>query len=104
MTVIILSLLACALAVGAKFMASISLLKALALFLGLEGTALLASALSPPHNEMDVAKEKNIFKKILWWFGEGKSLAYPIRYNPVYFYGGMVCLAVSMTLSAIAVQ
>jgi hypothetical protein len=100
MTAIILSLLAVLLTVVVKWYAGISVLKAVALFFGLEGTLLLASALSPPHGDME-EMPKGILKKFLWPFTDGRRLAYPIRYNPVFFYGGLVFLAASFVLSAI---
>lgn len=48
MLVMVLTIAAVILAVAAKFVASVAAIKAVTLFLGLEGTALLASALFPP--------------------------------------------------------
>ena len=97
----VLTLVAGFVAVAVKFVASVATIKAVALFLGLEGTALLASALSPPRDQMKVDRPKGILKMVLWQFTEGRKLNYPIHYNPVFFYGGLAALALSMVLSTI---
>ncbi|MBI1990885.1 MAG: hypothetical protein HYS65_14420 [Betaproteobacteria bacterium] len=96
----VLTLIAVFLTMAVWYYASISVLKAITLFLGLEGTVFLASALSPPHGEME-EMPKGFLKMLLWSFTDGRDLAYPTRYNPVFFYGGLVFLAVSFVLSAI---
>ena len=96
----VLTVIAVFLTIAVWSYASISALKAVALFFGLEGTVLLASALSPPHGDME-EMPKGILKMLLSSFTDGRHLAYPIRYNPVFFYGGLVFLAVSFVLSAI---
>jgi len=101
MRVTALTAIAIAVAMVVWRSADLDCVKAIALFLGLEGTALLASALSPPYDEMEVPQPKGILGRILWQFGEGNDLAYPIRYNPVYFYLGLLLLALSMVLTAI---
>jgi hypothetical protein len=103
LSVIVLSLFALLLTVAVKCYASIVTIKAVALFLGLEGTALLASALSPPHDEIKEDQPRGFLKHFFWWFTEGRNLAWPIRYNPVFFYGGLAFLALSMVLSTISV-
>ncbi|MEX2149070.1 MAG: hypothetical protein WD793_02570 [Steroidobacteraceae bacterium] len=68
---------------------------------GLEGTALLASALSAPVDEMGDEVPRNWLKQVPFWFGEGSSYGWPVRYNPVCYYGGLLLLAVSITMSAV---
>jgi len=68
----------------------------------LEGTLLLASTLSPPHAQIP-EKPKSLLKIVRWSFTEARSLAYPITYNPVFLYGGLFLLAVSMVLATISV-
>ncbi len=101
MFVIALTIVVTVVSVAVKFFVGIGTIKAFALFFGLEGTALLALAFSPDRDEMKVARPKGILKALLWPFTEGRSLNYPINYNPVFFYGGLVGLAVSMVLSTI---
>jgi hypothetical protein len=96
---IALSLLAVFITVAVNWYASLAALKTAALFFGLEGTVLLASAISPPDDMEEMPK--NLLKKFMWSFTEGRRLAYPTHYNPVFFYGGLVFLAVSFVLSSI---
>lgn len=100
MLTIVLSAIALSLAIAVKYYWSVTVLKFIALLLGLEGTVLLASALSPPYDQMS-EKPKALHKLIVWSFTEARSLGYPISYNPVFFYGGLLLLAVSMILSVI---
>lgn len=100
MSTIVLTLVAVFLTTAVEWYACISALKAAALFLGLEGTVLLASALSPPLGRKEEIP-RDFLKMLLWPFTEGRHLAYPLEYNPVFFYGGLVFLAASFVLSAI---
>ena len=102
MAVIALTLVVILVTAAVKFWASVATIKAVVLFLGLEGTVLLASAFSPPHAGMEVPKQKNILKWAWWWFDEGRGWNYPVHYNPVFFYGGLLLLALSMVLSMIS--
>ena len=102
MSVFALTLIATLLTLIVKCYWSISTIKIVALFLGLEGTVLLGAALSPPYDEIKVEQPKTFLKKLSWPFTEGKGLAFPIRYNYVYFYVGLLLLATSLVLSAIA--
>ena len=97
-----LTIFAIVLSVAVKFLAGIGIIKAVALFFGLEGTALLASALSPPHDEIKAGRPKGILKMLFWQFTEGRNLNYPINYNPFFFYGGLLALALSMVLATIS--
>lgn len=102
MAVIVPSFIALLITIALKWYVGIATIKTVALFLGLEGTALLASALSPPHDDIRVEQPKRFMKRLAWSFTEGRGLAYPIRYNPVFFYGGLLFLAASMVLGAIS--
>jgi len=82
------------------FLAELSPQAALALFLALEGTALLASAFAPPYDEIRAVMPKGLLHKLYWPFAEGRGLRFPISYNPVFFYGGLLLLASSMVLGA----
>ena len=99
MITIALTVAAVALALVVKLYADITILKSVALFFGLEGTVLLASALSPPQDIEEMPK--GLLGAIVWSFTEGRRLAYPVRYNPVFFYFGLGFLAVSFLLSSI---
>lgn len=98
---IALTVVAVLVTVAVAFLACVATIKAVMLFFGLEGTALLASALSPP-TDMEVPKQKGILKRVSWWFTEGRGWNYPVHYNPVFFYGGLFLLALSMVLSIVS--
>ena len=80
---------------------SIAIIKAAVLFLGLQGTIFLASALSPPHDAMKLYRPKGLLRKLKYELTEGRKLSYPINYNPMFFYGGLLLLALSFVLSAV---
>ena len=101
MVLITLSFAALIIAALMQLIVDVAIIKALALFLGLEGTILLASALSPPRDEVTTARPPGILSGLLWQFKEGRELNYPINYNPVFFYGGLLLLATSFVLSSI---
>lgn len=100
MSTIFLSIVAIALTVTVKSFVGIGFLKLSALFCGLEGTVLLASSISPPHGDME-EMPKGFLKKLHWSFTEGARMNYPFRYNAVYFYSGLILLALSFVLSAL---
>ena len=102
MVTFILSFIALFLTIAIKSYANISMINAVALFLGLEGTVLLASALSPPYDEMETTSKKGLINWLKWWHSEGKGNRYPISYNPLFFYGGLLCLALSMSISSVS--
>lgn len=85
-----------------KYFVGITAVKVFTLFFGLEGTVLLASAFSPPYDERKLEMPQGVWKKFLWPFTEGRGNAYPIRYNHIFYYGGLVLLAISMVLSVIS--
>jgi len=66
------------------------------LFLGLEGTALLASAFTPtglvPPNE-------NLFRQVGWFLKQRGGV--PLKFNQLMFYSGLVCLFLAYVLQAI---
>lgn len=80
---------------------SISTVRAVPLFVNLEGTALLASALSPPPPDLRDDEGRGL-GRLLWYFREGRALNYPVNYNPVCFYGGVLLLAAAAVRSAIS--
>jgi len=102
MVTLILSVVALFLTVAIKYYAYISFSNAIALFFGLEGTVFLASALSPPHDEIETPSKKGFINWLKWWHSEGRGYRYPISYNPIFFYGGLLCLAISMSISSIS--
>ncbi len=102
MLVIALSVGAIALSLVVQLVFGIGIVKVLALFFGLEGTVLLASAFSPPHDAIKFVRPKGILSALLWEFNEGRDLNYPINYNRLFFYGGLSALALSMVLSTIS--
>lgn len=99
---IVLSFFALFISLMIKYWSGISAIEVCALFFGLEGTVLLASALSPPRHDIESPKKNGILNWLKWWRDEGRGYAYPIQYNPVFFYAGLIFLAISMTLSAIS--
>ena len=101
MVLITLSFAALVIAALMHLLVGVVIIKALAIFLGLEGTILLALALSPPRDEMNIARPPRILRGLLWEFKEGSGLNYPIHYNPVFFYGGLLLLAAAFVVSAI---
>ena|SRR5438105_2617011 len=96
MSVVILSTVAVLITFVLKSWAHLAVLKTAVLFLGLEGTVLLASAISPP---LDIERPPKGLKKLTWWFAEGGRLNYPMRYNPVCFYLGLLFMAASIMFS-----
>lgn len=101
MTVLVLSASAALIAVGMNAWTGVTAADAFALFLGLEGTVLLSSSISQDEPGAALDRPTNFFRAIMWHFGEGRHLNYPVNYNPVYFYGGLLLLAASFVLSAI---
>jgi hypothetical protein len=95
------SLFALAIAAFMYLIVSVAIIKAFALFLGLQGTIFLASAFSPSHDDIKLDRPQGLLNGLLWHFREGRWLNYPINYNPVFFYGGLALLALSFVLSAI---
>ncbi len=102
MIIIFLSCIALFLTITIKSCVGIPLINTVALFFGLEGTVLLASALSLPRDEIEVPNKKGFMHWLKWWNAEGKNYRYPVSYNPVCFYGGLLFLALSMILSSIS--
>ena len=103
--VIVLSLLALVIAAFMHLIVGVAIITAIAIFLGLEGIFLHASALSPPRHDMKLDRPKGLLNTLLWPFQEGRSLNYPINYNPynrVFFHGGFALLALSITLLIIS--
>ena len=80
--------------------AGLSILKTAILFSGLEGTILLAFAISPPYKDMEQVP-KGFFRKLIFPFVDGRGLNYPVNYNYVYFYLGLICLAISFVCTAL---
>ena len=76
---------------------SLVLFAGVALFLGLEGTALIASAytpvgLTPPNG--------NVFKQLLWIVKPQKGTS--VSFNQPMFFGGLLCLFLSYVSTALA--
>jgi hypothetical protein len=75
----------------------LSLPAGISLLLGLEGTALLASAYTPvgltPPNE-------KFFAQLLWIMKEQKGT--PVSFNQPMFFGGLLCLFLSYIFTAFA--
>lgn len=98
MFLIALSLVATLLTSLVKLCAGLTVFKTVGLFLSLEGTVLLAWAIPPPDGMEE--GPKGLFKRLIWQFKEGRRLNYPMRYNPVCFWLGLLFLAGSFVLSA----
>lgn len=79
---------------------ALSCMKTLALLSGIEGTILLASAISPPFEDME-KPPKGCIRKIIWQFTEGARLNYPMKYNSLYFNLGLLLLTASFIFSAL---
>lgn len=75
----------------------LSILQTIALLLGLEGTALLASSYSPVGL---VPPQGNLLSKITWYFKPQKGTT--VSFDQRMFYGGLFCLFVSYIISAMA--
>lgn len=101
LVVIVLTFVALSIAAFMQLVVGVAIIKAFALFLGLQGTIVLASALSPPHDTIEIDRPKGSLKRLRWEFTVGRTLNYPISYNPVFFYGGLFLLALSFVLSEI---
>ena len=101
MVLITLSLAALIIAAYMQLIIGVAMIKAVALFLGLQGTVFLASALSPPRDDIKLDRPTGLLKRLRWEFSEGRTLNYPIHYNPMFFYGGFLLLALSFVLSEI---
>ena len=104
--VIVLSLLALVIAAFMHLIVGVAIITAIAIFLlGLGGIFLHASALSPARHDMELDRPKGLLNTLLWPFQEGRSLNFPINYNPynrVFFHGGFVLLALSLMLLIIS--
>ncbi len=90
---IVLTFIALAVAAVMHLIIGVATIKAFALFLGLEGTILLASALSPSHDELKVARQSGA--------SDGDEYQTAVRYNRAFFNWGLGLLAASFVLSAI---
>ncbi len=101
MVLIALSFAALIIAALMHLLVGVAIIKAVALFLGLQGTVFLASALSPPRDDIKLDRPNGLLKRLRWEFGEGRTLNYPIHYNPMFFWGGFLLLAASFVLAAI---
>jgi len=72
-----------------------SLLRGVYLFLGLEGTVLIASAykpigLKPPSG--------NFFQRVRWIFNQQDGIS--VSFNQPMFYGGLLCLFLAYFIAA----
>jgi hypothetical protein len=92
---IILSMFSIALTTVVWYQKCLSQLQTASLFLGLEGTSLLASSyspvgLSPPQG--------NLWLKFKWFLKPQKGIT--VRFNHLTFYGGLIFLFLSYFFSA----
>lgn len=69
-----------------------------ALFLGLEGTSLLASSYTPVGL---VPPQGNLWSRFKWLFETQKAVT--VRFDQRMFYGGLLCLFLSYIVGAYAV-
>jgi hypothetical protein len=95
---LLLSVFSIALAIVFCYENWLSQLQTTSLFLGLEGTSLLASyyspvGLSPPQG--------NLWLKFKWFFKTQKGIT--VSFDQKMFYGGLICLFLSYLLSAYSV-
>ena len=74
------------------------LFKSISLFLGLEGTSLLASAYSPVGLE---PPQGSLWSKIKWVFNPSKK-GITTSFNQGMFYGGLLCLFSSYIVGVLA--
>ena len=72
----------------------LSHLQTTSLFLGLEGTSLLASSYSPVGLE---PPQGNWWSKLKWFFKTQEAI--PVRFDQRMFYGGLFCLFLSYVFS-----
>jgi hypothetical protein len=80
---------------------NVSGLSLLALFMGLEGTVSLASALSPATAELRAACHHRGARRLAWWMFESWKYRSPVSYNPALFYLGLLLLSTSLFLSSL---
>jgi hypothetical protein len=92
---ILLSVFSGALTILVWYLKCLSHLQTGSLFLGLEGTSLLASSYSPVGLE---PPQGNLCSKIKWFFKEQKGMS--MRFDQRMFYGGLFSLFVSYVFSA----
>lgn len=76
---------------------TISVQKLAALFLNLEGTALLASAFTASGH---LPAQGNLIERFLWFFKSQGAV--PVYYYRPMFYGGLGLLAVSFIINVVA--
>jgi hypothetical protein len=74
--------------------ACLTLLQTIALFFGLEGTALLASSYSPVGL---LPPQGNLWSKFKWFFKVQKGTS--VTFDQRMFYGGLFCLFISYIIN-----
>jgi hypothetical protein len=95
MILILLSVFAVALTTVFWYAKCLSHFQTTSLFLGLEGTSLLASSYSPMGLE---PPQGDLWSKIKWFFRTQKGIH--VRFDQRMFYGGLLCLFLSYCFSA----
>jgi len=89
----LLAVLSVVITLGVWYFQNKSTLEIFSLFVGLEGTALLASAftpvgLTPPAEQW--------YKQVCWFLKLQKGVS--VQFNQSMFYGGILCLFVSLAI------
>ena len=79
----------------------VSGLALLALFMGIEGTVALASALSPATDELSAACQYRSLRRLVWWMFESWKFRAPVSYFPTLFYLGLLLLVASLFISSL---
>lgn len=95
---LILSIISFALASIIWLLKCLSIHEGLSLFLGLEGTSLLASAYTP----VGLNPPSGNFWARLKWFTKANA-GVPVSFNQLIFYAGLFCLFLSFLLIYVAI-
>ena len=85
-----------------QYLASLTLCQFFQVLMALEGTLLLASALTPALDELSAAAPRPRIRRLWWWLSEARTFRTPITYDPVRLYCGLLLIAGSLVLSVLA--
>ncbi len=100
-TVLLLSLGVVLLSAVLRSLASLTLGQFFQVLTGLEGTLLLALALTPGLDELSAAAPRPIVRRLWWWLSEARTFRTPVTYDPIRLYCGLLLIAASLVLSVL---
>jgi hypothetical protein len=101
-TVLLLSLTVVLFSAVLRRLASLTLCQFFQVLMGLEGTLLLASALTPALDELSTAAPRPIARRLWWWLSEARTFRTPVTYDPLRLYCGLLLIAGSLVLSVLS--